>query len=309
MSSKKTLLGIIAAGAFVSFISQSSTEAAPHAPQVAVVEAAPLPQPLRPVLTITDGDPTLPTAYYLFDVHYDVDLAIQVSDARFLLFDKIPEERRAEIEHGEELVRSALTCQTQMYRTLEQLYQEKKISLLFEEGEQQGIAADYSAFISKPFPNMKTATPQRQNDFLRRELSEIIKYQLPFGTGFFSVLYDFPSFGFESIDINTLYEIAHEAETTYRAASSYFVEHGNDSTYLTLEAKYDAAMEKVMAIDKQRSDAAYDNSLSFAKEWLQEHPSSPKGYVVNIGKAHELDVLRRFIDETHPNAVFYTCEG
>ncbi len=309
MSSKKTLLEIIAAGAFVSFISQSSAEAAPHAPQVAVVQATPLPQPLRPVLTITDGDPTLPTAYYLFDVHYDLDLAIQVSDARFLLFDKIPEERRAEIERGEEFVRSALTCQTQMYRTLEQLHQEKKISLLFEEGEQHGTAVDYSPFISKPLPDLKTATPQEQNDFLRRELSEIIKYQLPFGTGVFSVLYDFPSFGFESIDINTLYEIAHEAETAYRAASSYFVEHGNDPTYLTLKAKYSTAMKKVVAIDKQRSDAAYDNSLSFAKEWLQEHPSSPKGYVVNIGKAHELDILRRFIDKTHPNAVFYTCEG
>src|SRR3989338_8483145 len=122
MSSKKKLMGIIA-GSLLSLSTLKGANANPVT--VAVVEAPASPKALKPFHEYHCGDPTLPTAYYFFDVHYDTDIKSRMADV-YLQNPKDAgyEESRKAAEQYRKVAEQGLTCQEQIYLTLQQLQHE-----------------------------------------------------------------------------------------------------------------------------------------------------------------------------------------
>ncbi len=129
-------------------------------PTVTIVEST-LPTPLAPFHEYTCGDPTLPTAYYFFNIHYDSDVAGRNIDQYALPY---ADPRREEVaEKGKKIaddMEKARTCQEQIYLTLEQLTEQGKISVGFAEGLQRGVQAEYST-------TDKEYNARDREDFLR----------------------------------------------------------------------------------------------------------------------------------------------
>lgn len=296
MTTKKAVMTTLA----LSFLTAPFLEKAFANPEVGVVEApAPL-QPLTPFHEYTCGDPTLPTAYYFFDIHYVTDLQfrrayVELEDAKNPRY----EENKRAAEQYKKVAEQGLTCQEQIYLTLQQLQQDKKISVGFEEGVHQGSPVEeYSLLLGAT--RMNTSLRDTFQKYSLIDLVETFKG----GLIAFAATQQFPVYGWESLPQKEYEQLAGDMYEKERERWEYYQAHGADATYQRLAKAEDKKLEET---DKQRSDAAYDNSLAQAQQWIKEHPEAPRGYVVNIGTAHGNDVLKRFQKEGHPNAVIYVC--
>ncbi len=298
MINKKNLVRIVAAS-LLSVSAEKIAAAAPTATAYVVEAPAPL-QPLKPFYEYTCGDSKLPTAYYFFDIHYNRDDKSKIVDVwRQDPKDPGYERNKKAAEQYEKIADEALRCQEQIYLTMQQLQQEKKISVGFIEGVHEGDSVEeYSRLVH----DVRTDTQVRKI-FQNTSLGGLVD---AFKTGLtaFAAIQKFPVFGWESMTQEEYDKLSEDFWGQEKDFWKYYQTYGADTTYQSWSKAQD---EKIDEIGKIRSDAAYDNSLQLAQQWIKEHPDAPRGYVVNIGAAHGNDVLERFKVEGHPNAVTYVC--
>ncbi len=287
MSSKKTLLGIIAGSLLLSTLKGASTNPV----TVAVVDAPAPPKALKPFHEYHCGDPKLPTAYYFLDVHYDTDIKFRMADVYLQDPKDAGYEKNREIgEQYRKVAEEGLTCQEQIYLTLQQLQQERKISVGFGEGVHQGDSVEeYNRLVRRVVQNYSLV-----------DLVEAFKT----GLIAFAATQEFPVFGWESMTQEEYDKLSGNFYREDKKLWEYYIAHGVDTTY---QSRAKAQNEKLDETSKERSNAAYDNPLAAAQQWMKKYKDAPRGYVVNIGAAHEKDIIERFKTDGHPNAVLYVC--
>ncbi|MBI5072636.1 MAG: hypothetical protein HZC29_01410 [Thaumarchaeota archaeon] len=188
MRNKKILFGIIA-GSLLSLSTLKGANANPVA-SAYVVEAPAPPNALQPFYEYTCGDPKLPTAYYFFDVHYDTERNFRMADV-YLQDPKDPgyEKNRKVAEQYRKVAEEGLTCQEQIYLTMQQLQQERKISVGFIEGLHQGDSVEEGSLV----------VHFAREVFQTYGLGELVE---TFKTGLtaFATTEQFPVFGWESMN-------------------------------------------------------------------------------------------------------------
>ncbi len=134
----------------------------------------------------------------------------------------------------------------------------------------------------------------------------MIKYKFENGLKAFGALHvEFPIFGWESMAQEEFDQLADTFYEEEKSIWEYFVKHGQDGIY---DSRVDVLNERLDGVRKQRSIAAYDNSLADAQQWMKDHPKAQRGYAVKIGRNHGNDIIEQFKTEGHPNAVLYVCE-